>query len=207
MKNILIHGLGQDDKSWDKVKEYLREYNYNVICPNLFDLLKNDSYEYNNLYDFFEKRINNCNDKVNLCGLSLGGILALDYAKNNPKKVNSLILIGVPYKIPKLLFSIQTFIFKLMPQSIFLKLGLKKDEFINLLKSMKDLKINDELGQVNCRTLLLCGKEDKLNINSSKLFNEKIKNSKFEIIKNSGHEINIDNPKDLGRIISEFWTV
>lgn len=207
MKNILIHGLGQDDKSWDKVKEYLREYNYNVICPNLFDLLKNDSYEYNNLYNFFEKRINNCNDKVNLCGLSLGGILALDYAKNNPKKVNSLILIGVPYKIPKLLFSIQTFIFKLMPQSIFLKLGLKKDEFINLLKSMKDLKINDELEQVNCRTLLLCGKEDKININSSKLFNEKIKNSEFEIIKNSGHEINIDNPKDLGRIISEFWTV
>ncbi len=207
MKNILIHGLGQDDKSWDKVKEYLREYNYNVICPNLFDLLKNDSYEYNNLYNFFEKRINNCNDKVNLCGLSLGGILALDYAKNNPKKVNSLILIGVPYKIPKLLFSIQTFIFKLMPQSNFLKLGLKKDEFINLLKSMKDLKINDGLEQVNCRTLLLCGKEDKININSSKLFNEKIKNSEFEIIKNSGHEINIDNPKDLGRIISEFWTV
>lgn len=207
MKNILIHGLGQDDKSWDKVKEYLREYNYNVICPNLFDLLKNGSYEYNNLYDFFEKRINNCKDKVNLCGLSLGGILALDYAKNHPEKVNSLILIGVPYKIPKLLFNIQTFIFKLMPQSNFLKLGLKKDEFINLLKSMKDLKINDELGQVNCRTLLLCGKEDKLNINSSKLFNEKIKNSKFEIIKNSGHEINIDNPKDLGQIISEFWTV
>ena len=40
MKNILIHGLDQDDKSWDKVKEYLREYNYNVICPNIFDLLK-----------------------------------------------------------------------------------------------------------------------------------------------------------------------
>ena len=84
MKNILIHGLDQDDKSWDKVKEYLREYNYNVICPNIFDLLKNDSYEYNNLYGTMEERINNCNDKVNLCGLSLGGILALDYAKNHP---------------------------------------------------------------------------------------------------------------------------
>ena len=96
MNNILIHGLSQDEKSWDKVKEYLREYNYNVICPNLFDLLKNYSYEYNDLYDFFEKRINNCKDKVNLCGLSLGGILALDYAKKHPEKVNSLILIGVP---------------------------------------------------------------------------------------------------------------
>ena len=207
MKNILIHGLGEDNKSWDKVKEYLRVYNYNVICPNLFDILKNDSYEYNNLYGAIEEQINNCNDKVNLCGLSLGGIVALDYAKNHPEKVNSLILIGVPYVIPKLLFSIQTFVFKLMPQSNFLKLGLKKDEFINLLKSMKNLKINDELEQVNCRTLLLCGKEDKLNIKSGKLFNEKIKNSKFEIIKNSGHEINIDNPKDLGQIISEFWAV
>ena len=206
MKNILIHGLGQDNKSWDKVKEYLRVYNYNVICPNLFDLLKNDSYGYNNLYGAIEEQINNCNDKVNLCGLSLGGIVALDYAKNHPEKVNSLILIGVPYKIPKLLFSIQTFVFKLMPQSNFLKLGLKKYEFINLLKSLKDLKINGELERVNCRTLLLCGKEDKLNIKSSKLFNEKIKNSKFGIIKNSGHEINIDNPKDLGYIISEFWT-
>ncbi|MDY6128308.1 alpha/beta fold hydrolase [Anaerococcus vaginalis] len=194
MKNILIHGLDQDDKSWDKVKEYLREYNYNVICPNIFDLLKNDSYEYNNLYGTMEERINNCNDKVNLCGLSLGGILALDYAKNHPEEVNSLILIGVPYKIPKLLFSIQTFIFKLMPQSNFLRLGLKKDEFINLLRSMKDLNISDQLEQVTSRTLLLCGKEDKLNIKSSKLFNEKIKNSKFEIIKNSVHEINIDNP-------------
>ncbi|EEI83088.1 hypothetical protein HMPREF0077_0782 [Anaerococcus tetradius ATCC 35098] len=31
IKNILIHGLGQDDKSWDKVKEYLREYNQMMI--------------------------------------------------------------------------------------------------------------------------------------------------------------------------------
>ena len=54
MKNILIHGLGQDDKSWDKVKEYLREYNYNVISPILFDLLNNDNYEYNNLCDFLK---------------------------------------------------------------------------------------------------------------------------------------------------------
>lgn len=81
-----------------------------------------------------------------------------------------------------------------MPQSNFLRLGLKKDEFINLLRSMKDLNISDQLEQVTSRILLLCGKEDKLNIKSSKLFNEKIKNSKFEIIKNSVHEINIDNP-------------
>ena len=36
MKNILIHGLSQDDKIWDKVKEYLREYNH---LANIYDKL------------------------------------------------------------------------------------------------------------------------------------------------------------------------
>lgn len=40
MKNILIHGLGQDNKSWDIVKEYFKENKKEVICPNLFDILK-----------------------------------------------------------------------------------------------------------------------------------------------------------------------
>lgn len=44
MKNILIHGLGQDNKSLDIVKEYFNENKNEVICPNLFDLLKNLSY-------------------------------------------------------------------------------------------------------------------------------------------------------------------
>lgn len=50
MKNILIHGLGQDDKSWDKVKEYLREYNH---LANIYDKLgvSNAIEAYNNAMD------------------------------------------------------------------------------------------------------------------------------------------------------------
>ncbi len=35
--------------------------------------------------------------------------------------------------------------------------------------------------------------------------NEVIKNSKFEIIKNAGHEVNIDNPKEFANTIYNFW--
>lgn len=205
MKNILIHGLGQDNSSWDIVKEYFKENKNEVICPNLFDLLKNNSYEYENLYRNFEEQLDNYEGPVNLCGLSLGGILALDYAKNRPEKVNSLILIGVPYKIPKILFNLQTFIFRFIPKSNFLKLGLKKDHFINLLESMKGIRINDELDKVTCKTMLLYGEKDKFNINSCKLLNDSIKNSKLIIISNSAHEVNVDNPKELAEIISNFW--
>ena len=41
MTNILVHGLGQTDKSWDKVKEILNQDNINVETPNLFEITKN----------------------------------------------------------------------------------------------------------------------------------------------------------------------
>ncbi len=56
------------------------------------------------LYNTFSDFCNNQKRKLNLCGLSLGGVLALDFVKEYPEKVNSIILIGTPYKIPKALF-------------------------------------------------------------------------------------------------------
>lgn len=32
MENILVHGLGQDDKSWDMVKEYLNDDNLKELA-------------------------------------------------------------------------------------------------------------------------------------------------------------------------------
>ncbi len=48
----------------------------------------------------------------NLCGISLGGILALNYVLDFPDKVKSLVLIGISHKVPKVMFSIQNIIFR-----------------------------------------------------------------------------------------------
>ncbi|MHA6603680.1 alpha/beta fold hydrolase [Aerococcus urinae] len=205
MKNILIHGLGQDNTSWDHVKNYLDEANIAVDCPNLFELIKKDTSTYQNLYKRFEAYVNNKEDKVNLCGLSLGGLLALDYAKNNPDKVNALILIGLPYKIPKSLMTVQAMVFKLMPKRTFIPLGLTKNEFIRLIHSTKTLNIATHLEKIPCQTLLVCGENDRFNLKSSKLFHADIKNSQLRLIKNAGHEVNTDNPKALAELISESW--
>lgn len=84
------------------------------------------------MYHAFSAFCSNQNEKINLCGLSLGEILILDFVKKNPEKVNSMILISTPYKIFKTLFKVQS--------------------------------------------LILCGNKDNLNIESSKLLNDSIKN-------------------------------
>ena len=38
-----------------------------------------------------------------------------------------------------------------------------------------------------------------------KSWNEVIQNSKFKIIENAGHEVNIDNPIELANTIYDFW--
>ena len=98
MKNILIHGLGQDEKAWDKVIKELSD-DVKVLSPNLFGLIKEKKMNYENLYNAFSDYCNNKKEKLNLCGLSLGGILAIDYAKQYPEKVNSLIINSIPFSL------------------------------------------------------------------------------------------------------------
>lgn len=203
MENILIHGLGQDERAWDKVTEKLN--NNKVYCPNLFSLVKEEKMNYKNLYKAFSNYCNNKKDKLNLCGLSLGGILALEYAKQYPEKVNSLIIIGTPYDIPKNLLKLQNIIFKFIPKNEFTKMGCEKKAFINLVNSMVDLDIKRNLDKIECTTLILCGENDKANLESSKSLYKHIPYSKLEIIENSMHEVNVDNPETLANIICEFW--
>ena len=42
MKNVLIHGLGQNDKAWDIVIKELPDIK--VTALNLYNFLKNSSY-------------------------------------------------------------------------------------------------------------------------------------------------------------------
>lgn len=205
MKNILIHGLGQNNQSWDNTVIYLKKNGIESICPSLYEITNNTLLNYKNLYDLFSNFCNNQEEKVNLCGLSLGGILALDFAKECPEKVNSIILIGTPYKIPKSLFKVQNLIFKMMPKRIFENMGCSKKGFITLVNSMSDLNISKDLNKIKCKILILCGAKDNVNMKSAKLLNNNIKNSEFKIISNSSHEVNVDNPKELSDIIYNFW--
>lgn len=207
MINILVHGLGQDEKSWNEVKNQLNNNRINVETPNLFSIVKNYKVNYDNMYKTFADYCNSFNEKINLVGLSLGGVLAIDYITEFPEKINSIILIGTPYKIPKTIITIQSIIYKFMPKRIFEKIGCSKKDMINLLNSMKNLSIPDKAPHIKNNALIICGEEEKNNINmkSAKQLSKVIQNSKLKIIENAGHEVNIDNPIELANTIYDFW--
>ena len=147
------------------------------------------------------------NGQIELCGLSLGGILALNYAIDYPDKIKSLVLIGTPHKVPKIMFNIQNVIFKFLPKRIFEEMAFnKKDTFI-LGNSMKKLDFSNKIQNINCKTLIICGEKDNANIKSAYYFAKNIKNARIEIIKNAGHILNEENPKQLSELLNKFWEV
>lgn len=205
MKNILIHGLGQNSKDWDTIKNELETRGISPIVPDLFDLTKGRELDYPTVYQAFSELCESYKDKLNLCGLSLGGLLALNYAIQYPKKINSLVLIGTPYEIPKGFLKLQNFVFKFMPQSVFQNMGISKKDFIHLSNSMANLNFMELAATLGCPALILCGAKDKTNMGSAKRFHEAMKNSKLVIVEDSGHEVNKDNPNELVRVLQDFW--
>lgn len=205
MKNILIHGLGQNNRDWDTIKTVLEARGISSIAPDLFDLARGRKLDYPTVYQAFSELCESYKDKLNLCGLSLGGLLALNYAIQYPKKINSLVLIGTPFEIPKGLLKFQNFVFKLIPKSAFQSMGVSKKDFIRLSKSMAELNFMESAATLYCPTLILCGAKDKTNMESAKRFHEAMKNSKLVIVEDSGHEVNKDNPRKLVSILQDFW--
>ena len=203
MKYVLLHGMGQNASSWDKTISLLSD-DTETVCPELSDFFTEGNCFYNKMYAAFCDYCNNFSELLTLCGLSLGAVLALNYAIDFPKKVNSLILIAPQYDMPKFLLKVQNVLFKFMPESQFKDIGLTKKDFITLTNSMADMDFTNGLDKVTCPVLILCGEKDNVNKKAAIKLAEKLPNAKFATIENSGHEVNIDNPQGLAKVTGEL---
>lgn len=204
MQRILIHGLGQKSSSFSETTSYMIGQD-NIVCPELSSFIKGEDVGYSNLYKAFSDYCNSISEPLDLCGLSLGAVLALNYAIDNPKKVNSLVLIAAQYEMPKTLLKLQNIVFKFIPEKSFKSMGISKKDFIKLTNSMMDLNFNEGLKNISCPVLLLCGEKDKANKKATKNLAERISKAEMKFIKNAKHEVNNDAPEKLADILNDFY--
>ncbi len=205
MRRIYLHGLGQTPAAWDKTVERLNS----ISCderPDLAGMIKGKEASYKKLYEELSKFLGKFDEPVDLCGLSLGGVLGLNYAAEYPEKVNSLALIAAQYKMPKGLLRFQNILFRFMPDSAFEQTGFGKAEFISLCKSMSELDFSGSVSKIACPVLLIYGEKDSANKKASKELKNLLKNSELQIIEKSGHEVNIERPEKLAEVLKDFYT-
>lgn len=204
MKQIYLHGLGQTPDSWKKTTMQMKTAE-NALCLDLAELLRGTESTYQALYAAFSDACNAESEPLGLCGLSLGGVLALHYAIDHPEKVNSLVLLATPYQMPKRLLQFQNLLFRFMPNSMFQQTGFGKKEFLTLCKSMMALDLTPSLSRVSCPTLIICGERDRANKKAAVKLAGQLANAELQLLSDIGHEINTEAPEQLASLLDTFF--
>lgn len=204
MSCVFVHGLGQTPDSWKEVMARL-DLPVESICPSLPEIASDRGADYKSLYAGFEEICDRAGKPLDLCGLSLGGVLALDYAVRHPQNVRSLVLIATQYKAPKIALRIQNLLFRFMPSQTFGQTGFDKEGFIEICRSMAELDLSGSLGNVACPVLVVCGEDDKTNRAASERLAGILPGAELRIISGAGHEVNTEAPHELAGAVQEFW--
>ena len=204
MTCVFIHGLGQTSSSWDKVIARLPA-DIQIDRPCLSALVKDQQITYENLYNAFENECGSMEMPLCLCGISLGAILALQYTRNHPQKVKSLMLIAPQYKMPRVLLGIQTIVFRILPPAAFGAAGFSKRDMIALTTSMKKIDFTPFLNEITCPVFIVCGQKDRANQKAARILANTIPNASLSFVENAGHEVNIDAPEALAGLMKAAW--
>lgn len=203
MKIVFLHWLWQNSQSWEKVISHL-DFECEVFSPNLFEFCVENEKNFDKMYEWLEKFLQKFDEKIILCGLSLGWILALKYAINHSEKIEKMLIIGSRISFPKILMKIQNFIMKILPEKNFTKIWISKRDFLKFLQSIDDLDFSEKLSQISCWVWVFCGEKDFFNKKESLKIFQKIPNSKMFFIEKTGHQANLENPKLLAEKIKNF---
>jgi len=232
---IFIHGLGERLETWKYQLSYFSSF-YDVIALDLRGFGLSETPEsLTSIYDYVEDllavvRRENIKKAV-ICGLSLGGLIALAFYDSFPELVSALVLADTTAYYPK------SIVKKILPERLKLieSEGLSKlsetivnSALINASKEDVELvmasirSVNKEyykralevtlkadlrhvLPKINVPTLILVGEYDKTTpLNLANDLKANIKTSNLKIIKNASHISKLDNPKEFNLYLKEF---
>lgn len=204
MPCVFLHGLGQRASSWEPTVARLSR-DLPVTCPDLTCLLSRQEATYQRLYRAFSEYCAALPGPLSLVGLSLGAILALNYAAEHPAGVQDLVLIGAQYRMPRRLLQLQNAVFRLMPASSFGSFGLEKPALMQLTQSMMALDFSSRLSSIGCATLVLCGERDRANKRAAVELAQQIPGATLRLVRGAGHEVNTEAPDALATLLTDFY--
>lgn len=202
-KLVILHGLGQNEDDWEKVVEHIAVNSQ--IIPLFTVINKNSDVTIETIYPKISKKLDEITEPYYLCGLSLGGLLALMYTcKSTNRYLKGIIIASAIHKpIPKTINLFQSLLFTILPKKNFETIGLSKKQMIQLTSSI-NIDLTESLKRINLPSLILCGEKDTVNLKYAKQIHALIPSSDLSIVPNGKHELNKNSYLELSKAINYF---
>jgi 3-oxoadipate enol-lactonase len=172
-------------------------------------------------------------DRVHICGHSLGGMVAQEVAVAHSDRVQKLVLAETALGTQNTFWErIQTYFarpfLRLTPQTslvrmstnlygslnpevgVFIEQDMSKfdhDTSIRVMSAAFEFSGKSQLGEIHAPTLVLVAEKNRRTHAQGREMSERIPAAKFEIIPDSHHMLNLDNPDSFNKTVLAFLAV
>lgn len=223
-KIIILHGWAYSTEKWEPfIKELEKKFEVEMLkIPGLTAPL-DEVWNIENYVEWLNQIISKEKGKVILLGHSNGGRISLVFASKYPEKVEKLILIDsagiyhneLPIRLKRLIFSViakagarftksekfRKVLYKFAREDDYKKANpIVAQTMVNLLK----VDCSQMLKNIRIKTLIIWGGRDKITpLSDAKIMNDKIENSKLEIINGARHSPMFTHVKETSKIVIE----
>lgn len=235
---VLIHGIGACNKLWQPQIEPFSK-RFKVIAYDVRGHGKSSGSHEKYTVRLFASDLKALLDslgisKAHLCGLSMGGLIAQQFAIDYPAAVDKLVLAGTFCHIPlwnriQLVFyrALNRIVLTFMSMERYTDMGAKglfrkkeqeelrdfymkevskisKSEFFKAIDATYAFDSLKMLNQIKAPTLILNSEGEKLERKQAEIMHREIKNSRKELILDSFHAANLEKPEEFNRIVLSF---
>lgn len=232
---FFIHGLGSRSDDWQEQIDFFSK-NYRCIAVDIRGYGKSEAKPPFTIKSFATDIINLIDHlklpKINLVGISLGGIIAFQIAVLRHDLLKSLVVVNAlpEFKLKGLkqywLFYSRFLFIRILGMKIFGKILARKlfpkksqnnlrnkfaksfvrndkETYLSTLKSLIGWGVTRKLKLINCKTLFIASSDDYSPIRSKKFFAKKIKADIIQI-NNSHHVVPIEKPEEFNEVLNNF---
>lgn len=202
----LLHGLGQTPQSWQEQVTTMPA-GFKAVAPWLRGLRPGRAEEFSveGAADDVLALLNQHGvEQMDLVGVSLGAMVALDAAVRAPETVAHLVLAAGQVNPPRSVMRMQRLVFSMVPARRLAAMGVEKGRFLQALDQAAGVDYRSRLGQVTARTLVLVGGNDKANLPAARALAAGIPGARLEIMDGVGHQPNVEDPEAFNALLWPF---
>lgn len=203
---VLLHGLGQSPIAWQDVVSALGA-GRPLHAPWIRGLRPNDQ----GPCDIADATAALSQElelqgwrRVDLCGVSLGAMVALQLAIDEPDRVGRLVLSGGQAYIPRWAMRAQALAIRMIPGSRLRDLAVSKERMLVVYDGLASFDIRAQLGEIRAPALIVCGARDRANLAGSRQLAAGLPNARLQLVEGAGHQVNVERPAEFATLVRNF---
>jgi 3-oxoadipate enol-lactonase len=224
---VLLHGAGLAHRMWQPQMVAFAEH-YHVLAPDLpgfGDAIAEGPFTFARAVARIADLVAGAGagERVHVCGLSLGAMVALQFALDAPSRVASLVVCAGQLRPFRRLMDLQMALLRALPESAVASgtgvprqlpelaaaarqdmNALGKAGVLGVMREAARFDVRERVAEINVPALVLCGAKDRANLPAARRIAAGLPRGELRVLPAAGHLCNLDQPVLFATTVLEF---